>query len=91
MFLELTERVASWEGDRARPVLVNLGHVFKAEPHVDGGSVLYFNADAGDRWETLHVRESLADIASRLADLVQAMTGGTDTDAAHVYRVIANV
>jgi hypothetical protein len=91
-FLELTEQVASWAGGRERRVLVNLRHVWKIEPHPDGGAVLFFSVDAGDRWETLHVRETPAAIASRMADLATALSGdNTMGRYSTIYRAIANV
>jgi hypothetical protein len=91
-FFELTERAASGTEGRKRSVLVNLRHVWKVEPHPDGGSTVYFSVDAGDRWETLDVRETLEDIAGRLANLATALSGdNTMGRYATVYRAIANV
>lgn len=50
-------------------VAVNFRHVYKVEPNTYGASV-YLAVDLGDRYEVLHVNESVPDILARLVALV---------------------
>lgn len=61
-FLLLTEH-------RSGCVAVNFRHVYKVEPNTYGASV-YLAVDLGDRYEVLHVNESVPDILARLVALV---------------------